>query len=63
MKKYEFAQIKLKNNNVANAVMSEHRQIIEEWANKGYRYVGFIPTKQGPSGKIVEADLIFESLS
>ncbi len=32
-------------------------------ADKGYRYVGFIPTKQGPSGKIVEADLIFESLS
>ncbi len=63
MKKYEFVQIKLQNNYVANAVMSEHRQIIEEWTDKGYRYVGFIPTKQGPSGKIMEAESIFESLS
>ena len=37
MKKYEFVQIKLQNNYVANAVMSEHRQIIEEWTDKGDR--------------------------
>ncbi len=29
MKKYEFVQIKLQNNYVAIAVMSENRQIIE----------------------------------
>ena len=29
MKKYQFVQIKLQNNYVAIAVMSEHRQIIE----------------------------------
>lgn len=61
MKKYEFVNVVLKNNYVANATMSEHRQIIEEWAKKGYSYAGFIPTKQGPSGKIVEIDLIFET--
>lgn len=63
MKKYEFVEVKLKNNYVANAEISEHRKIIEEWAEKGYRYAGFIPSKQGPSGKMVVIDLIFESIS
>ena len=60
MKKYEFVGVVLKNNYVANATVTEHRQIIEEWAAKGYSYVWYVPTKQGPSGKIVEIDLIFE---
>ena len=60
MKKYQFVNVVLKNNYVANATVTEHRQIIEEWAVKGYSYVGYVPTKQGPSGKIVEIDLIFE---
>lgn len=61
MKKYEFIEIELKNNYVANAVLTEHRNVIEDMAGKGYRYAGFVPTKQGPSGKIVSIDLIFES--
>ncbi len=51
----------LKNNYVTNACLSEHRQIILDYAAKGYKYAGFIPTKQGPSGKVVEIDLIFEA--
>lgn len=61
MKKYEYVNVKLQNNYVANALLSQHRKIIDDMAAKGYGYVGFIPTKQGPSGKIVEADLIFET--
>lgn len=60
MKKYEFVTIKVKNNPVMNADLSEHRKVIEEYASKGYSYKGYIPTVQGPSGKIIEMDLIFE---
>lgn len=60
MKKYEFVTIKVKNNPVMNADLSEHRKVIEEYAAKGYSYKGYIPTVQGPSGKIIEMDLIFE---
>lgn len=38
----------------------EHREIINEYAARGYRYVGFIPTKITDYGKIKELDLIFE---
>ena len=61
MKKYEFVTVKVKNNPVMNASSCEHRKLIEEFAAKGYSYKGFIPTVQGPSGKIVEMDLIFET--
>lgn len=61
MKKYEFVSVKLQNNYVANADMSEHRKIISDHAENGYRFAGYVPTKQGPSGKIVELDLIFET--
>lgn len=61
MKKYEFVSVKLQNNYVANAVSEEHRKIISEYAEKGYKYAGYVPLKQGPSGKIVEMDLIFET--
>lgn len=61
MKKYEFVTVKLKNNPVANAVSDGHRKIISEYAEKGYGYAGFVPVKLGPSGKMVEIDLIFET--
>lgn len=60
MKKYEFVTIKVKNNPVMNADLSKHRKVIAEYAAKGYSYKGYIPTVQGPSGKIIEMDLIFE---
>ena len=43
MKKYEYVNIKLQNNYVANAVLAEHRKIINEMAQKGYEYAGFVP--------------------
>lgn len=60
MKKYEFVTVKVKNNPVMNATLAEHRKIINEYAAKGYSYKGYFPTLQGPSGKIIEMDLIFE---
>lgn len=61
MKKYEFVNLKVKNNPVASATLLEHRKVIEEYALKGYSYKGYFPTLQGPSGKIIEMDLIFET--
>lgn len=61
MKKYEYVEVKLQNNPVTNAVLAEHRKVIGEWAQKGYRYAGYIPVKQGASGKTVVIDLIFET--
>ena len=61
MKKYEFVSVKVKNNPVANATLCEHRKLIEKYALNGYSYKGYFPTLQGPSGKIIEMDLIFET--
>ena len=61
MKKYEYVSVKAKNNVVKDAVFSGYKEIISEYAEKGYRYVGFIPSLIGPSGKIVIIDLVFET--
>lgn len=61
MKKYEYEHIVLKNNYVANAEVFGHREVINSYAEKGYRFAGYMPTKFGPSGKTVELDLIFET--
>lgn len=38
----------------------EHQETINKMAEKGYRYVGFIPVKQRGSGFISVMDLVFE---
>lgn len=37
-----------------------HRAIIDEYAARGYRYVGYIPTNINNYGKITDLDLVFE---
>lgn len=58
MKKYEYIQVHI--NKFVGAKSEEHRSIIDEYAAKGYRYVGFIPTNISDYGKIKDIDLIFE---
>lgn len=58
MKKYAYVNVNI--DNIFGAGSLEHRQIIEEYAEKGYRYVGYIPTNISSHGKITEMDLIFE---
>ena len=60
MKSYEYVPLELQNNKVRSATSLEHRKIITEYAQKGYSYIGYIPTKIGPSGKILSMDLVFE---
>lgn len=56
----EFVRLKYANNKLINAEIKEHREIIEEYVEKkGYEYVGFIPVVFGPSGKMLEVDLVF----
>lgn len=40
--------------------IEEYKEIIEKRVTDGWRYVGFIPTKQRGTGHIEEIDLIFE---
>lgn len=58
MKKYEYVNMKI--GKFIGAKSEEHRQIIDEYASKGYRYVGYIPTDISDYGKIKSMDLIFE---
>ena len=59
MTKYEYVKINI-DGFLFGSGSEEHRRTIDEYAAKGYRYVGYIPTKITPHGKIVEMDLIFE---
>ena len=38
----------------------EHRRIIDKYAAKGWRYVGFVPARFSGEGGMKEIDLIFE---
>lgn len=59
--RYEYERVKLDKNNFTNkADMSSHREVIDRKAAEGARYVGWFPAVQGPSGKTLEFDLIFE---
>ena len=57
----EYVRLKYANNKLINANIKEHRDIINEYVEKkGYEYIGFIPVLFGPSGKMLELDLIFK---
>ena len=57
----EFVRLKYANNKLINANLKEHREIIEEYIlKKNMEYFGFVPVLFGPSGKILEIDLIFK---
>ena len=58
---YEYERVSVdKNSRTMNADMESHREIIDRKAAEGARYVGWFPVTQGPTGKTVEFDLIFE---
>ena len=56
----EFVRLEYQNSKVANAELKGHREVILSYAEKGYRYAGFLPVVEGPSGKTLAVDLIFE---
>ena len=42
------------------SIVEDYRSIIEKRAAEGWRYAGYIPTKQRGTGHTEEIDLIFE---
>ena len=57
----EFVRLKYANNKLINADIKEHREVIENYVEqKGYKYLGFVPVLFGPSGKMLEIDLLFK---
>ena len=59
MKKYEYVNIHI--GRFCGAKSEEHITIIDQYAAKGYRYVGYIPTNLNYYGKIKDMDLVFET--
>ena len=56
----EFVILEYDNNKATNAELNGYQEVIKEYVEKGYKYVGFIPVKFGPIGKTLAIDLIFE---
>ena len=55
MKRYEYVNINI--GKFCGAKSEEHKGIINEYAAKGCRYVGYIPTKISGYGIITDLDL------
>lgn len=65
MYKYEYVSVSAemegylaKFNNVLS--LSDYREIIDQKAAQGWRYVGWMPTRESMKGYLRELDLIFE---
>ena len=58
MKEYLFVNVNI--NEFFGSHCTVHRRIIDEKAQLGYRYVGYVPTDISDYGKIREMDLVFE---
>ena len=65
MYQYEYEKIRcdfsgfgLINGNIYG--IDDYQKIIQKRSKEGFRYVGYIPTKQRGTGHIQELDLIFE---
>ena len=58
MKQYEYVNIKM--GKIFSSKTDEHRRIIDEYAARGYRFVGYVPTHIDVDGKINKIDLVFE---
>lgn len=58
----EYVRLNYENNKLTNAELKNHQEVINEYVEKGYKYVGFIPVNFGPSGKTLAIDLIFEKI-
>ncbi len=67
MYEYDYVKVKCKSTGwggFAGGVysMENYRRIIDERAKEGWRFAGFIPSKQRATGHIQELDLVFEKI-
>lgn len=61
MKKYEYVSLSYSSSNMVMASMNQHREIIDQYAQKGYTFIGMIPIEISANGCIRKIDLIFEA--
>ena len=61
MLRYEYVTLNVKVG-LLSSKMTDYREVIAEYAGKGFRYVGWFPKKSSNmlSGVLEEIDLIFE---
>ena len=60
---YIFVDLECENRKTSSSELKGHQEIIKDCAKKGYKYVGYLPIKMGPSGKILSIQLLFEKLT
>lgn len=60
MSYYEYVNIDYEQKGIVFLYTEKHRKIIDDYRNKNYRYIGFIPTEIDAKGCIRKIDLIFE---
>ena len=56
----KYVRVNYNNSKTGSSETNEHQSIITNMLNENYSYLGFIPVKMGPSGKILSIDLIFK---
>ena len=56
----EFVRLEYNNNKATSSELNGHQEVIKEYVENGYKYIGFIPVKFGASGKTLAIELIFE---
>lgn len=57
MYEYQYASVKIGGTLGAR---DDHRELIDRYASKGWRYVGYVPTRVVGYGALDKIDLIFE---
>ena len=61
MKKYEYEFVSVSMPGPLNPnPLGEHREVISQYAEKGWRYNGYIPISKTNQGNTLQIDLIFE---
>ncbi len=57
---YQYEYVSVEGRLMKNPYFFGYQDIINEYAEKGWRYVGYMPTGQNGHGKVYQIDLIFE---
>lgn len=61
MKRYEYAELRYEAKDILFLMTDDYKKkIIDEYAEKGYSYVGYIPKLIDAKGCLRKIDLIFE---
>lgn len=57
---YQYQYVSVTAEGFVATKFKEHRELIDRYAAKGWRYAGWVPAHIGSGGEIVQIDLIFE---